>query len=115
MNRIFVNRYRSLMVMTGVVTLSLVGVPMPSVTGHAVAGMTATEDAEPLPADLKRAALQWLDTYIRDSVLLEPAAVKEIRETVAQMTPSQLDQWLKETKLAQVAATLPPSEDEEYE
>lgn len=66
-----------------------------------VAGQTPEGDAPdqgPPKSERHEEALRWLDTYLSDAVLLRPEDIAKIREAVAQMTPSQLDQWLAQTE-----------------
>lgn len=42
--------------------------------------------------------LQWLDRYLTESDLLRPTDMAKVRQAVMQMAPSQLEQWLAETK-----------------
>ena len=48
--------------------------------------------------DRQREMLDWLDKYITDSDLMPADGVAQIRAAVAQMTPSQLERWLLQTK-----------------
>ncbi len=48
--------------------------------------------------DLRREALNWLDEYLTSQVLLKKEDSARIRETVSQMSPSQLQDWLEKTQ-----------------
>ena len=57
-----------------------------------------TDDAN-LPIEERREmTLQWLDRYLTESELLRKEDMDKIRAGVAQMSPSQLEQWLAQTK-----------------
>jgi hypothetical protein len=45
-----------------------------------------------------RETLDWLDKYMSDSQLAPPGAFEKVRAVVAQLTPSQLEQWLIQTR-----------------
>ena len=47
--------------------------------------------------DLRGVALDWLDNYLTKQVLLKREDVAKIRQTVSQMSPSQLEDWLNRT------------------
>ncbi|MCU0959051.1 MAG: hypothetical protein MUF48_03005 [Pirellulaceae bacterium] len=49
-------------------------------------------------SERRELTLQWLDRYLTESDLLRPTDMAKIREAVLQMAPSQLEQWLAETK-----------------
>lgn len=52
-----------------------------------------------LPLNERRdLTLQWLDRALTESGLLQPEDMAKIRAAVLQMAPSQLEQWLAETK-----------------
>jgi hypothetical protein len=50
------------------------------------------------PQPDREATLQWLDKYLADTVLMSPEGVAKIRDAVAQMSPSQLESWLRQTQ-----------------
>ncbi len=45
----------------------------------------------------KEATLLWLDKYLTDSELMRKEDMAKIREAVAKMSPSQLENWLQQT------------------
>lgn len=45
-----------------------------------------------------RETLDWLDKYMADSDLAPPGGFEKVRAVVAQLTPSQLEQWLIHTR-----------------
>lgn len=45
-----------------------------------------------------RETLDWLDKYMADSDLAPPGSFEKVREVVAKLTPSQLEQWLIHTR-----------------
>ncbi len=61
----------------------------------------ATKDlTDPSLTDTERqkATMLWLDKYLTDSELMRKEDVAKIHEAVGNMTPSQLEQWLKQTE-----------------
>jgi hypothetical protein len=64
--------------------------------GQASASEAARQDVS--QSERQEKVLRWLDNYLTDSVLMREEDMAKIREAVAQMTPSQLDQWLKQTQ-----------------
>lgn len=57
-----------------------------------------SDDAS-LPIQERRdITLQWLDHYLTESALLRREDMDKIRAAVEQMSPSQLEQWLGQTK-----------------
>ena len=65
-------------------------------------GLTARgqiADDPSLPVQERRdITLQWLDRYLTESDLLRQEDMDKIRAAVMQMSPSQLEQWLEQTK-----------------
>ncbi|MHB8971430.1 MAG: hypothetical protein ACYC3X_08970 [Pirellulaceae bacterium] len=64
-------------------------------------GQAASQD--PANANLsdperQRETLDWLDKYLTDTDLMRPEDVAKIRTAVTQMSPSQLDRWLTQTR-----------------
>ncbi|MHB8957272.1 MAG: hypothetical protein ACYC4U_30275 [Pirellulaceae bacterium] len=56
-------------------------------------------DDPSLPVQERRdITLQWLDRYLTESDLLRREDMDKIRAAVMQMSPSQLEQWLAQTK-----------------
>ena len=45
-----------------------------------------------------RETLDWLDKYMADTDLAPPGSFEKVRAVVAQLTPSQLEQWLIQTR-----------------
>ncbi len=61
-------------------------------------GHAQLKDDPSLPIQERRdLALDWLDRYLTDSVL-RSSDMERIRAAVLQMSPSQLEQWLAQTK-----------------
>jgi hypothetical protein len=64
-------------------------------------GQAASQDpagANLSDPDRQRETLDWLDKYLTDTDLMHPDEVAKIRTAIAQMSPSQLDRWLVQTK-----------------
>jgi hypothetical protein len=55
-------------------------------------------NSQPSQQDLRREALDWLDQYLTNQVLLKREDMTKIRQTVSQMSPSQLEDWLTKTQ-----------------
>ncbi len=55
-------------------------------------------DANLSDPDRQRETLDWLDTYMTGSDLMSRDDVAKIRAAVVQMSPSQLERWLKQTR-----------------
>jgi alanyl-tRNA synthetase len=56
-------------------------------------------DDSSLPIQERRdITLQWLDRYLTESELLRKSDMDQIRAAVERMAPSQLEQWLAQTK-----------------
>ena len=71
------------------------------VTAPHVCAQNAAQDTSNAPADIeqrRQAALQWLDDYLKDAVLMSPEDITKIHDAVARMSPSQLERWLKDTE-----------------
>ncbi len=79
-------------------SLLLVGEPGTITT---VSGQQPTVDlADEKVSDSERLSetLDWLDKYMADSDLAPPGSFEKVRAVVAQLTPSQLEQWLIQTR-----------------
>lgn len=79
-------------------SLLLVGEPGTITT---VSGQQPTVDlADEKVSDNERLreTLDWLDKYMADSALAPPGGFEKVRAVVAQLTPSQLEQWLIQTR-----------------
>jgi len=55
-------------------------------------------DSNLTDAERRETTLLWLDSFMTESDLLRPQDMAKIREAVSQMSPSQLQQWLEQTK-----------------
>lgn len=55
-------------------------------------------DSNLTEAERRESTLLWLDTFLTESGLLEKEDIQKLREAVSQMSGTQLDQWLEETK-----------------
>ncbi len=77
-------------------TLLLVVLAAPRVYGQ-VAGRDLTE-MNLSDAERRESTLLWLNTFLTESDLLRQEDVDKIRQAVAQMSPSQLQRWLEQTK-----------------
>ncbi len=55
-------------------------------------------DANLNDAERRETTLLWLNTFLSESDLLRKEDMDKIRQAVAQMSPSQLRQWLEQTK-----------------
>ncbi len=55
-------------------------------------------DANLTDAERRESTLLWLNTFLTESELLRQQDVDKIRQAVGQMTPSQLERWLQETR-----------------
>ncbi len=65
----------------------------------ATSAMSQLTDDTNLPIQERREiTLQWLDRYLTESELLRKDDMDKIRAAVVQMSPSQLEQWLTQTK-----------------
>jgi hypothetical protein len=49
-------------------------------------------------AERRETTLLWLDSFLTESNLLRQEDISKIREAVSQMSPSQLREWLEQTK-----------------
>ena len=58
-----------------------------------VPGFSGMTDAE-----RRESTLSWLDSFMTETSLLRPEDMSQIRDAVAGMSTSQLDQWLAQTK-----------------
>lgn len=54
--------------------------------------------SQPKQQELRREALDWLDHYLTNQVLLKREDITKIRQTVSQMSSSQLEDWLAKTQ-----------------
>jgi hypothetical protein len=76
--------------------------PLVVVTLTLFGGLTAwgqIADDPSLPVQERRdITLDWLDRYLTESDLLRQEDMDKIRTAVMQMSPSQLEQWLTQTK-----------------
>jgi alanyl-tRNA synthetase len=71
---------------------SLVAVPSPAQI------TTDLSERNMSDADRRDATLLWLDSFLTDSDLLRSEDIAKIREAVRQMSPTQLQQWLEQTR-----------------
>ncbi len=68
------------------------------VLGLGMAVATANFACAQTAEDERAETLAWLDQYLSQSDLLDPKTLVQIRAAVKQMTPSQLDRWLAQTR-----------------
>lgn len=68
--------------------------------GASAYGQVGEDITDPNLTDAERreTTLLWLDTFLTESGLLRKEDIAKLREAVSQMSGTQLDQWLEETK-----------------
>ncbi len=59
-------------------------------------------DSNLTDAERRESTLLWLNTFLTESDLLKQGDVDKIRQAVAQMSPSQLERWLEQTKTLRI-------------
>ncbi len=77
-------------------TLSLMLVAGPRVYGQV--SRDDLTDSNMTDAERRESTLLWLNKFLTESDLLRQSDVDKIRQAVAQMSPSQLNRWLEQTK-----------------
>ncbi len=82
------------------VTLILLsaGMALLAAPAHGQIGGRDITDANLNDAERRETTLLWLNTFLSESELLRQEDMAKIRQAVAQMSPSQLAQWLEQTK-----------------
>ena len=74
-------------------TLALLATP-----SYGQIGTRDISDSNLTDAERRETTLLWLDTFLTESDLLRQDDMAKIRAAVAQMSPSQMQQWLEQTK-----------------
>ncbi|MHB8971431.1 MAG: hypothetical protein ACYC3X_08975 [Pirellulaceae bacterium] len=77
--------------------MPLVVVMLTVLVGRAAWGQIADDPSLPVQ-ERRDITLEWLDQYLTESDLLRREDMDKIRTAVLQMSPSQLEQWLTQTK-----------------
>ncbi|MHB8957273.1 MAG: hypothetical protein ACYC4U_30280 [Pirellulaceae bacterium] len=65
---------------------------------HGQAADQDLADANVSDPERQQETLDWLDKYMTDSALMRAEEVAKIRTAITQMTPSQLERWLGQTR-----------------
>jgi hypothetical protein len=79
-------------------SLLLIGGSNPLTTAWGQQSTVDLADEKVSDNERLRETLDWLDKYMVDSDLASPGSIEKVRATVAQLTPSQLEQWLIQTR-----------------
>lgn len=87
----------AMILLAAAVGLGLVAGGLVQAAEPAAAKGAAATDGPAFQAQLQD-TLDWLDRYLADEVLFRREDIRRIREKVANMSPAELQTWLKETK-----------------